>query len=75
MWKHAVYDPLTELLAGEAYLRGFYEKIKKHRLNNAPEVSGVILVVWTMWFNAKIEAALDSFYGGGTQVVLLSEGW
>ena len=75
LWKHVVHDPLADLLAGEAYLRGFYEKIKKDLLNNAREVSGVILAVRTMWFDAKIEAALDSFYGGGVQVVLLGAGW
>ncbi|GFS46497.1 leucine carboxyl methyltransferase [Actinidia rufa] len=74
LWKHVVHDPLADLLAGEAYLRGFYEKIKKDLLNNAREVSGVILAVRTLWFDAKIEAALDSFYGGGAQVVLLGAG-
>lgn len=75
LWKHAVNDQLAELLAGEVYLRGFYEKVKKDRLSNAREVSGVILAVRTMWFDAKIEAAIDSFYGtGGAQVVLLGAG-
>lgn len=76
LWKHAVNDPLAELLAGEVYLRGFYEKVKKDRLSNAREVSGVILAVRTMWFDAKIEEAINSFYGtGGAQVVLLGAGW
>ncbi|KAL6982773.1 hypothetical protein U1Q18_016161 [Sarracenia purpurea var. burkii] len=74
LWKHAVRDPLAELLAGETYLKSFYEKIKKDRINNAREISGVILAVRTLWFDSKIEAALDSFYGGAAQVVLLGAG-
>lgn len=73
LWKHVINDPLAELLAGETYLKSFYEKIKKDRLSNAREVSGVILAVRTLWFDSKLEAAVDSF-GGAAQVVLLGAG-
>ncbi|KAD4888790.1 hypothetical protein E3N88_20863 [Mikania micrantha] len=73
LWKHVVHDPLAELFAGETYLKNLYEKIKKDRLNNAREVSGVILAVRTLWFESKLEAAVKSF-GGGGQVVLLGAG-
>ncbi|XP_076895294.1 uncharacterized protein LOC143547870 [Bidens hawaiensis] len=73
LWKHVVHDPLAELFAGETYLKSLYEKIKKDRLNNAREVSGVILAVRTLWFDSKLEAAIKSF-GGGAQVVLLGAG-
>ncbi|KAL7200965.1 hypothetical protein ACSBR1_032808 [Camellia fascicularis] len=75
LWKHVIYDPLAELLAGELYLRSLYEKIKKDRHNNAREVSGVMLVVRTLWFDEKIEAALSSFDGEATHVLLLGTGW
>ncbi|XP_052202197.1 uncharacterized protein LOC127807969 isoform X2 [Diospyros lotus] len=74
LWKHVIHDPLAELLAGETYLKSFYEKIKKDCHNNAREVSGVILAVRTLWFDSKIEAALDSFEGGAAQIVLLGAG-
>ncbi|CAK9178522.1 unnamed protein product [Ilex paraguariensis] len=74
LWKHVIHDPLAELLAGETYLRSIYEKIKKDRLNNAREISGVILAVRTLWFDSKIEDAINSFDGGATQVVLLGAG-
>lgn len=74
LWKHAVHDPLAELLAGETSLRTAHEKIKKDRLNNAREISGVILAVRTLWFDSKIEAALNSFGGGAAQIVLLGAG-
>ncbi|KAI3521995.1 hypothetical protein L1887_11472 [Cichorium endivia] len=73
LWKHVVHDPLAELFAGETYLKSLYEKIKKDRMNNAREVSGVILAVRTLWFDSKLEAAVESV-GGGAQVVLLGAG-
>ncbi|KAM0009538.1 putative methyltransferase Ppm1/Ppm2/Tcmp, S-adenosyl-L-methionine-dependent methyltransferase [Helianthus debilis subsp. tardiflorus] len=74
LWNHVVNDPLAELFAGETYLKNLYDKIKKDRLNNAPEVSGVILAVRTLWFDSKLELAVESFGGGGAQVVLLGAG-
>lgn len=74
LWKAAVKDPLAELFAGETYLKSVYAKIVKDRVNNAREVSGVILAVRTLWFDAKLEAALTEFGGGGAQVVLLGAG-
>ncbi|XWS21060.1 hypothetical protein CRYUN_Cryun30bG0023000 [Craigia yunnanensis] len=73
LWKHVIHDPLADVLAGETFLRNFHEKIKKDHHNNAREISGVILAVRTLWFDSKIEAALDSF-GGAAQVVLLGAG-
>ncbi|XP_049390029.1 uncharacterized protein LOC125854497 [Solanum stenotomum] len=74
LWKHVIHDPLAELLAGETYLKKLYEKIKKDILNNAKEISGVIIAVRTLWFDKGIEAALTSFDGGGAQVVILGAG-
>ncbi|CAI9116752.1 OLC1v1017986C1 [Oldenlandia corymbosa var. corymbosa] len=74
LWNHVVHDPLAELLAGETSLRTTYEKIKKDCLNNAREISGVILAVRTLWFDSKLEAALNSFAGGAAQIVLLGAG-
>lgn len=74
LWKHVIQDPVAEVLAGESYLRSLHEKIKKDRLNNAREVSGVILAVRTLWFDSKLEAALRSFEGGDPQVVILGAG-
>ncbi|GAV58861.1 LCM domain-containing protein [Cephalotus follicularis] len=73
LWKHMINDPVAGLLAGETYLRNFHEKIQKDYLNNAREVSGVILAVRTLWFDSKVKAALDSS-NGGAQVVLLGAG-
>lgn len=74
LWKHVVNDPLADLLAGETYLKSIYEKIKKDKLNNAREISGVILAIRTLWFDSQIEAALNSFNGREAQVVLLGAG-
>lgn len=74
LWKHLIHDPLADLLAGETYLRNIHEKIKKDYLNNAREISGVILAVRTLWFDSQIEAALGSFSDRNAQVVLLGAG-
>lgn len=74
LWKHVIHDPLAGLLAGETYLRSLHEKIKRDKLNNAREISGVILAVRTLWFDSRVEAAVNSF-GGAAQVVLLGAGW
>lgn len=74
LWNHVINDPLADLLAGETYLTSLHEKIKKDCANNAREISGVILAVRTLWFDSKLEAALHSFSGRDTQVVLLGAG-
>lgn len=74
LWKHVVHDPLAELLAGETYLRNLHDKIKKDHLNNAREISGVILAVRTLWFDSRLEFALNSPNGREAQVVLLGAG-
>lgn len=74
LWKHVIHDPLAHLFAGETHLRNLHTKIQRDRLNNAREVSGVILAVRTLWFDTRIQAALDSFDNDATQVVLLGAG-
>ncbi|KAL1309470.1 hypothetical protein HN51_052153 [Arachis hypogaea] len=74
LWKHVIHDPLAYLLAGESYLRSLHEKMKKDRLNNAREISGVILAVRTLWFDSRLEDALNSPNGRESQVVLLGAG-
>ncbi|KAF5182038.1 Leucine carboxyl methyltransferase [Thalictrum thalictroides] len=74
LWKHMIHDPVADILAGENYLRNLHEKMKKDKLNNAREISGVILAVRTLWFDSKIESALHSFNSGENQVVLLGAG-
>lgn len=69
-----IHDPLADVLAGETCLRNVYDKIKKDCLNNAREISGVILAIRTLWFDSKLEAALRSFGSGISQVVLLGAG-
>ena len=75
LWKHVIHDPLADLLAGESYLRNLHEKITKDRLNNAREISGVILAVRTLWFDSRIEDTLNSTNGREAQVVLLGAGF
>ena len=69
-----MHDPLAELLAGETYLRNLHDKIKKDHLNNAREISGVMLAVRTLWFDSRLEFALNSPNGRQAQVVLLGAG-
>lgn len=75
LWKHVINDPLAHLFAGETHLRNLHKKIQTDRLNNAREVSGVILAVRTLWFDSRIQAALASFNSDvSAQVVLLGAG-
>lgn len=74
LWRHVTNDVLAELLAGETYLRSFYEKIRKDRLNHAREISGVILAVRTLWFDSKLETAVGLFNNEALQIVLLGAG-
>ncbi|KAM7259382.1 hypothetical protein ACFE04_015123 [Oxalis oulophora] len=73
LWKHVINDPVAGFLAGETYLKSLHEKMKKDVLSNAREISGVILAVRTLWFDSKLEAAIESF-NGVAQVVLLGAG-
>lgn len=75
LWRHVINDPFADVLAGETYLRSLHEKIKKDCMNNAREISGVILAVRTLWFDSKLEAVINSFDGGAAQVVFLGAGW
>uniref|UniRef100_A0A1D1XK23 Putative S-adenosyl-L-methionine-dependent methyltransferase MAB_3787 n=1 Tax=Anthurium amnicola TaxID=1678845 RepID=A0A1D1XK23_9ARAE len=74
LWKQVIHDQYAEVLAGERYLGSFYEKIRRDQLNKAQEVSGVIIAVRTLWFDSKLENAINSFKGGEAQVVLLGAG-
>lgn len=73
LWKHMINDPVAEVLAGETYLRKLYEKMKRDRESKAQEIAGVILVVRTLWFDSRLEAALRRFKGE-SQLVLLGAG-
>lgn len=77
LWNHVIHDPMAGALAGESFLKSLYEKMRKDWLHDSREVSGVILAIRTLWFDAKLEAAINSFDSiddGGAQVVLLGAG-
>ncbi|KAJ4800782.1 Leucine carboxyl methyltransferase [Rhynchospora pubera] len=74
LWGHVVKDPLADVLAGERLLHGLYEKMKRDRMSNAKEISGVMLAIRTLWFDARFEAAIEAFGGGHVQLVLLGAG-
>ncbi|KAF3323907.1 S-adenosyl-L-methionine-dependent methyltransferase [Carex littledalei] len=74
LWGHVVNDPLADVLAGEQLLQGLYKKMRRDRMSNAKEVSGVMLAIRTLWFDARLQAAIESFGGGHVQLVLLGAG-
>ncbi|KAL4187818.1 hypothetical protein AMTRI_Chr09g21140 [Amborella trichopoda] len=74
LWKHVIKDPVAEILAGEAHLKTLHDKMRRDKQNNAREISGVVLAVRTLWFDSKLEAAIKSFDGADSQVVLLGAG-
>ncbi|KAK8954422.1 hypothetical protein KSP39_PZI002960 [Platanthera zijinensis] len=74
LWNHVIHDPVAHVLAGDTFLKSLHEKMSKDRLNNARQVSGVILAVRTLWFDSKLQDAIKSFQEGGPQVVLLGAG-
>ncbi|KAF2324563.1 hypothetical protein GH714_015282 [Hevea brasiliensis] len=74
LWRHVIHDPLADLLAGETYLKNFHEKIKNDCLKNAQDISGVLLAIRNLWFDSKLETALNSF-NGEAQVALLGAGF
>jgi len=73
LWARAVRDPAAAVLAGERYLRGLHEKMRRDERAGAREVHGVMIAVRTLWFDARIEAAVDAL-GGDPQVVILGAG-
>lgn len=73
LWASAVRDPAAGVLAGERHLRGLHEKMRRDERTGAREVHGVMIAVRTLWFDARIEAAVASL-GGAAQVVLLGAG-
>lgn len=75
LWGHVVNDPLADVFAGERLLLGLHDKMRRDRMNNAKEVSGVMLAIRTLWFDARLEAAIEAFGGGHAQLVMLGAGW
>ncbi|KAG2545552.1 hypothetical protein PVAP13_9KG306628 [Panicum virgatum] len=73
LWARAVRDPAAAVLAGERYLRGLHEKMRRDERAGAREVHGVMIAVRTLWFDTRIEAAVDTL-GGDPQVVILGAG-
>ncbi|XP_051178025.1 uncharacterized protein [Lolium perenne] len=73
LWASAVRDPAAGVLAGEKHLRGLHEKMRRDERAGAREVPGVMIAVRTLWFDARIEAAVSNL-GGAPQVVLLGAG-
>ena len=73
LWATAVRDPAAGVLAGERHLRGLHDKMRRDERAGAREVPGVMIAVRTLWFDARIEAAVGEL-GGDPQVVLLGAG-
>jgi len=73
LWGRAVRDPAAGVLAGERYLRGLHDKMRRDERAGAREVHGVMIAVRTLWFDARIEAAVAAL-GGDPQVVILGAG-
>ncbi|KAL6636840.1 hypothetical protein ACP70R_024412 [Stipagrostis hirtigluma subsp. patula] len=73
LWARAVRDPAAAVLAGERFLRGLHDKMRRDERAGAREVHGVMIAVRTLWFDARIEAAVAAL-GGAPQVVLLGAG-
>ncbi|KAJ3670066.1 hypothetical protein LUZ60_010390 [Juncus effusus] len=74
LWSHVINDPLADIFAGEKLLRGLYEKMRRDRLKNAKEVSGVMMAIRTLWFDTRLEAAIEALGCTGIQIVLLGAG-
>ena len=73
LWGRAVRDPAAGVLAGERYLRGLHDKMRRDERAGASEVHGVMIAIRTLWFDARIEAAVAAL-GGDPQVVILGAG-
>ncbi|WVZ60745.1 hypothetical protein U9M48_010726, partial [Paspalum notatum var. saurae] len=73
LWGRAVRDPAAAVLAGERYLRGLHEKMRRDERAGARETHGVMIAVRTLWFDARIDAAVQAL-GGDPQVVILGAG-
>lgn len=78
LWNHVIHDPLAEVFAGDALLRGMQEKVRRDQNKNARETAGVMMAVRTLWFDARLAEALARFNSTSTdtphQVVLLGAG-
>ncbi|KAG0632135.1 hypothetical protein M758_1G306900 [Ceratodon purpureus] len=76
LWNHVIHDPLAEIFAGDVFLRGLQEKVRRDQEKNARETAGVMMAVRTLWFDARLAEALARFDSASTdhQVVLLGAG-
>ncbi|XP_052149667.1 uncharacterized protein LOC127768170 [Oryza glaberrima] len=73
LWGRAVRDPAAGVLAGGRFLAALRERMRRDEEAGAREVHGVMIAVRTLWFDARVEAAVASL-GGAAQVVLLGAG-
>lgn len=76
LWNHVIHDPLAEVFAGDVFLRGLQEKVRRDQDKKARETAGVMMAVRTLWFDARLAEALARFDSASTahQVVLLGAG-
>uniref|UniRef100_A0A0D9VZL3 S-adenosyl-L-methionine-dependent methyltransferase n=1 Tax=Leersia perrieri TaxID=77586 RepID=A0A0D9VZL3_9ORYZ len=75
LWGRAVRDPAAAVLAGEGFMRRIRERMRRDEEAGARQVHGVMIAVRTLWFDARIEAAVAKLGAGGdAQVVLLGAG-
>lgn len=70
-----IHDPLAEVFAGDLFLRGLQEKVRRDQDKEARETAGVMMAVRTLWFDARLADALARFDSSTDhQVVLLGAG-
>ncbi|XP_024373530.1 uncharacterized protein [Physcomitrium patens] len=76
LWNHVIHDPLAEVFAGDVFLRGLQEKVRRDQDKNARETAGVMMAVRTLWFDTRLAEALSQFDSSSSeyQVVLLGAG-
>ncbi|KAF0928894.1 hypothetical protein E2562_010744 [Oryza meyeriana var. granulata] len=55
LWARAVRDPAAGVLAGERFLRGLRERMRRDEEAGAREVHGVMIAVRTLWVPADIQ--------------------
>jgi hypothetical protein len=76
LWNHVIHDPLAEVFAGDVFLRGLQEKVRRDQDKKERETAGVMMAVRTLWFDARLAEALARFDSTSSnhQVVLLGAG-
>ncbi|GAU20914.1 hypothetical protein TSUD_24770 [Trifolium subterraneum] len=60
----------VSIMQGETYLRNLHEQMRKDHINNAHETSGVVLTVWMITFDSRLEDILNSPSGREVHVLL-----